>query len=169
MKLLLLFSLLFLSTSIYTLQFTDVDGNQVSMSNYQNKKILLVNIATGSPRVSQLAGLQQLHQTYGDSLVIIAFPSNSFANETRSNAEIKQFCQSNYGVTFKIAAKNPVAGAGIQSIYNWLAQASENGVMDGTVGRDFQKFLISKEGTLIGVFAPSVVPTDPQILNAITN
>ena len=156
-------------TSIYTLQFTDVDGNAVSMSSYQNKEILVVNIATGSPKVSQLAGLQLLHQTYGDSVVIIAFPSNSFANETRTNAEIKQFCQSNYGVTFKMAAKNPVAGAGIQPIYNWLALVSENGIMSGIVERDFQKFLISKDGSLIGVFAPSVVPTDPQIINAITN
>jgi glutathione peroxidase len=156
-------------SSIYSLQFTDLDGVVTNMSSYQGKKILLVNIATGSPRVSQLAGLQQLHETYGDSVVIIAFPSNSFGNETRTNAEIKQFCQGNYGVTFKITAKNPVAGAGIQSIYNWLANVGENGMMDGTVGGNFQKFLINKEGLLIGVFAPSVMPTDPEIINALTN
>lgn len=156
-------------TDFYTLQITDVDGNSVNMSSYQNKKILLVNIGTGSPRVSQLAGLQQLQQTYGDSLVIIAFPSNSFANETRTNAEIKQFCQNNYNVTFKIAAKNPVSGTGIQPIYNWLALVSENGVMNGAVGRDFQKFLIGKDGSLMGVFAPSVDPMDAQLINAITD
>lgn len=169
MKLILLFSCLFFTTSIYTLQFTDVDGNQVSMNSFQGKKILLVNIATGSSRIGQLTGLQQLHQTYGDSVVIIAFPSNSFDNEARTNAEIKQFCQGNYGVTFRIAAKNSVTGAGVQSIYNWLANISENGVMNGTVGRDFQKFLISKQGSLIGVFSPSVAPTDPLIVNALTN
>lgn len=168
MKLLLLITSLALTTSIYTLQFTDVDGNTVSMANYQNKKILLVNIATNSSRVGQLTGLQQLHQTYGDSVAIIAFPSNSFGHESRTNEEIKQFCQNNYGVSFKIAAKNPVTGAGLQPIYNWLAQSGENGVMNGTVGNDFQKFLINKDGMLIGVFAPSVTPTDSQIVNALT-
>lgn len=155
-------------TSIYSLQFTDVDGNQVNMSSYQNKKILLVNIATGSSKVSQLAGLQQLQQTYGGSLVIIAFPSNGFGNEARTNAEIKQFCQTNYGVSFKIAAKNSVTGAGVQSVYNWLAHVSDNGAMDAVVAKDFQKFLIDKDGKLIGAFASSVTPMDSQIVNAIT-
>lgn len=169
MKLIFLLSSLLLTTSIYTLEFTDADGNTVSMNSYQQKKILLVNIATGSSRVSQLAGLQQLHQSYGDSVIIIAFPSNSFGHEARTNAEIKQFCQNNYGVSFKIAAKNPVAGAGLQPIYNWLAQTGENGVMNGTIGNDFQKFLINKDGMLIGVFSPSVQPTDSLIINALIN
>ncbi|HWR33556.1 MAG TPA: hypothetical protein VN451_08525 [Chitinophagaceae bacterium] len=168
MKLITFLTLFLVNTSIYTLQFQDTDGNTIPMSNYQNKKILLVNIATNGTRVSQLAGLQQLHQTYGDSVAIIAFPSNSFGHEPRTNAEIKQFCQNNYGVTFKIAAKNSVAGTGIQSIYNWLAHASENGVMDGIVGGDFQKFLIDKTGSLIGVFAPSVAPMDSLVVNALT-
>jgi glutathione peroxidase len=158
----------FLLSSIYSYQFTDTDGNTVNMSAYQGKKILLVNIATGSSRVSQLAELQQLHQQYGDSLVIIAFPSNSFGNETRSNAEIKQFCQSNYGATFKIAAKNNVTAAGIQPIYNWLANISENGMMNGVVGADFQKFLIDKEGKLVGIFSPSVKPTHSSVIDAVT-
>jgi len=164
----LISSLIFFTTSIYTLQFHDVDGNNITMSAYQNKKILLVNIATGSLRVSQLSGLQQLNQLYGDSLVIIAFPSNSFGHETRTNAEIKQFCQSNYGVTFLIAEKNPVTGTDIQSVYNWLAHSSENGMMDGVVGGDFQKFLVNKDGLLIGVFSPSMNPMDSIIQNAIT-
>lgn len=156
-------------TSIYSLHFNDIDGNQVNLSTYQNKKILIVNIATGSPRVNQLGNLQQLHQLYGDSVVIIGFPSNSFGNESRSDAEIKQFCQSNYGVTFKIASKNPVAGTGIQSIYNWLARAGENGVTDIPMGKDFQKVLIGKDGTIMGFFAPSVDPMDEAIQSALLN
>ncbi len=169
MKLLLLLTSFVVTTSIYTLQFADTDGNVVNMSSYQNKKILLVNIATNGARVNQLAGLQQLHQQYGDSVVIIAFPSNSFGHEPRSNAEIKQFCQNNYSVSFKIAAKNPVTGTGIQSIYYWLAHTSENGVMNGTIGGDFQKYLIDKNGLLVGVFAPSVAPTDSLIVEALTS
>lgn len=168
-----LFALLIINSfffgSIYTYQFTDAEGTVVNMNTFQGKKILLVNIATGSGRISQLAGLQQLHQQYGDSLVIIAFPSNSFGKEQREDAAIKEFCQANYGVSFRIASKKPVTGAQIQPIYNWLNQAGENGVMNGAVIGDFQKFLISAEGQIIGVFAPAVSPLDTQLINAIIN
>ncbi|MCX6319482.1 MAG: glutathione peroxidase [Bacteroidetes bacterium] len=164
----LLMSLAVFVTSIYNLQFTDTDGNTVQMSNYQNKKILLVNIATGSQKVSQLAGLQQLQQTYGDSLTVIVFPSNSFGNESRTNAEIKQFCQTGYGATFKIAAKSVVSGTGINPVFSWLSQKTENGSIDAAVVKDFQKFLIDKDGKLIGVFGASVAPLDNQVVNAIT-
>lgn len=169
MKILLVTVILLFNTSFHNLQFTDIDGNSVSMSQYSGKKILLVNIATGSSRVSQLSGLQQLHQQYGDSLIIIAFPSNSFSHETRSNAEIKQFCQSNYGVTFLIASKNPIAGPEIQPVYQWLTNSSENGIMNEAVKGDFQKFLISGTGELIGVFSPAVSPLGNEIISAIEN
>src|SRR5258708_4549344 len=127
-------SIFFVITSIYALQYTDVNGNVVSMNAFQGKKMLLVNVATNSSRVGQLGSLQQLHQLYGDSVIIIAFPSNSFGHESRTNAEIKQFCVDNYGVTYRIAEKNSVAGNQIQSIYNWLSNLNENGVMNGIVG-----------------------------------
>jgi glutathione peroxidase len=168
MNLLMLIPSLWFFTSIYTLSFTDTDGNTVSMSSFQNKKILLVNIATNSPRVEQLTGLQQLKQQYGDSLVVIAFPSNSFGNETRTDAGIKQFCQQNYGVNFVIASKGSVSGFSVQPVYDWLKHTAQNGVMDVEILRDFQKVLINKDGNIIGVFAPGVSPTDSSIMSAIT-
>lgn len=168
MNLLMFLPSLVLYTSIYTLSFTDTDGSTVNMSSFQNKKILIVNIATNSPRVGQLTGLQQLKQQYGDSLVIIAFPSNSFGNETRSDAEIKQYCQQNYNVNFFIASKNSVFGLYIQPVYNWLKHTEENGVMDVEIMSDFQKILINNDGNIIGVFAPGVSPTDTSIVSAIT-
>jgi glutathione peroxidase len=166
-NLIIAISSLFL-TSIYTLSFTDTDGNTVNMSAFQGKKILLVNMASGSPRASQLSGLQQLHRQYGDSLVVIVFPSNSFGKESRSDAEIKQFCQANYGAGFRIAAKASVSGTGIQSIYRWLANQNENGVMNGAVVGDFQKFLINKNGLLVGAFTPSFDPSNNELIQAIT-
>lgn len=168
MNLLMFLPSLVLYTSIYTLSFTDTDGSTVNMNSFQNKKILLVNIATNSPRVGQLTGLQQLKQQYGDSLVIIAFPSNSFGNETRSDAEIKQYCQQNYNVNFFIASKNSVSGPYVQPVYNWLKHTEENGVMDVEIMSDFQKILINNDGNIIGVFAPGVSPTDTSIVSAIT-
>lgn len=167
MNQLLLGIVAFWVTSFYSLQFTDNNSATVSMNNYQHKKILLVNIATNSPRVGQLAELQQLQEQYADSLIVLAFPSNSFNNESRSDSAIKQFCASTYGITFTIAKKNPVSGTGVQSIFNWFTKQSENGIMDAPVRGDFQKFLIDKEGTLIGVFAPSVSPMDSIIQTAI--
>lgn len=169
MKIASLLTVLLLTTSIYTLQFQNVDGGTVSISQYEGKKILIVNIATGSQRVSQLAGLQQLHEQYGDSVVVIGFPTNSFGDESRTDEEIKQFCQNNYGVSFLLAKKNPVTGAQIQPVFNWLGSSSENGMMNAPALTNFQKFLVNESGLLIGVFAPSVEPTDPQIINALTN
>jgi glutathione peroxidase len=166
--LLLLIYWLLPPSSIYDQQFTDIDGNTVSMNQFQGKRILLVNIATGSERVNQLNALQQLHQQHGDSIVVIGFASNSFGNEARSNAEIKQYCQSNYNVSFYLAQKNSVTGESIQSIYNWLTHLSENGMMNQPVNGDFQKFLIDGSGKLIGVFAPSVDPSGASFIEQVT-
>ncbi len=163
-----LFKWLIPLTSIYSLQFQDINGNTVSMNQFQNKRILLVNIATNSGRVSQLSELQQLHQAHGDSLVIIGFPSNDFGNEPGSNEEIKTFCQATYNVSFLLASKNSVSGTGIQTIYQWLTTFSQNGMIENPVGGDFQKFLVDKEGKLIGVFAPSVQPSSTQLTDALT-
>ena len=156
-------------TSIYTHSITDVNGTSIPLSNFQGKKILLVNIATGSERVNQLAGLQQLHQQYHDSLVIIAFPSNSFGHEALSNAEIKTFCLSNYTTGFIIAQKNAVTGSSLQSVYSWLGNANDNGASAITVVNDFQKILLDKYGDIIAIYAPTVSPTDAALQTAITS
>ncbi|RYE20160.1 MAG: glutathione peroxidase [Sphingobacteriales bacterium] len=153
--------------SIYELQFTDAGGNTVDMNSFREKKILLVNIASGSNRINQLSGLQQLQEQYADSLVVIAFPSNSFGHEARNNTEILQLCQS-YGVTFPVAQVNPVAGAGIQPIYQWLSDSTQNGEMNGVISGDFHKILINSQGEIIAVFAPALEPMDMLIRNAIT-
>ncbi len=168
MKLLLSGLGLFFVTSFYTLQFQDSNGTTQSMGQYQGKKVLLVNIATGSARAGQLAQLQQLQQLYADSLVVIAFPSNSFGHEPLSDSAIGQYCQ-DHGYTFKLAAKQPVTGQGMQSIYHWLATQSENGMMAQPVLADYQKFLINGSGMLVGVFSAATEPMGTQIRAAIGN
>jgi len=158
---------LFVETSIYTLSFSDIDGTSISMSSYRGKKLLLVNIATASRNADQLAELEQLQQQFKDRLVVIAFPSNSFAHESKSNAEIKKFCKTNYNATFKIAGKSSVAGSTSHPIFSWLTSKTKNGVMDGLVSGDFQKYLIDEQGNAVGVFSPSVRPLDSLITDAI--
>ena len=169
MNLILILLSIISQISIYTHSVTDVNGVQKSLSSFSGKKIMLVNIATGSNRVNQLAGLQQLHNLYHDSLIIIAFPSNSFGKESRSNGQIKQFCQNNYNAAFIIAQKKSVTSNDIQPIYSWLGNANQNGFSSINIISDFEKILIDKYGDIIAVFGPTVQPTDASIINAITN
>jgi glutathione peroxidase len=165
----ILITALLFNSSIYSFTISDTQGVPVPLSNFQHKALLIVNIATNdTTRTVQLAGLQQLQQQFADSLVVIGFPSNSFGHEPRSNAEIKQFCQSTYGVSFLLAAQGPVKGANVQPVYHWLGRLSENSVMDNEVKGDFQKYLIDKDGNLVGVFSGKVLPMDNQLVSAIT-
>ena len=158
----------FFVVSFYSLQFQAADNTIIPMNGFQGKKVLLVNIATGSNHAGQIAGLQQLQQQYADSLVVVAFPSNSFGAESRNNTEILQFCQSIYHTTFRIASKSAVAGPNMHPVYQWLSQQTENGTIDLSVGGDFQKVLISSAGEIIGVFSPKIDPMHLTITNAIT-
>lgn len=163
------FAILFsLNSSIYSYTISDVDGNEISLDSFQHKKILFVNIATGSTYASQLGQLQQLQQQYADSLIVIGFPSNSFGNESRSDAQVKSFCQSQYGVSFLLTAKGAVNGSSIQPVYQWLTLKSENGQLNTSVQGDFQKYVVDRNGELIGVFKGMVSPLDNQITSLIT-
>lgn len=168
MKLLIVSLVLLFETGIYTHSVQGISGSEIDFSNFTGKKILIVNIATNSSRIAQLGQLQQLQQQYGDSLVIVAFPSNSFGNESRSNSEIQQFCQSQYSVSFLLATKGSVKGEDIQAFYHWLTHREENGVFNNEIKGDFQKYLFDRNGNALGVFAGSLSPLSPQIVNAIT-
>lgn len=161
----------FFNSSIYTKQFTTLSGTQVTMAQYQGKKILVVNIASESEYAPvQLPELEQLYQQYKDSLTIIGFPSNDFNKEPRTDAELKLLLQNTYHTSFPIAALTGVkdSTANTHTIYQWLQRKSENGSIDIKVKRDFQKYLIDKDGTIAGVFSASTNPLDSTIINAIT-
>ena len=151
-----------------TLSYSNTDRNTINMNSYAGKKIMLVNIATSSEKIGQLAQLKQLQQQFADSLVIILFPSNSFGKESRTDLQIKQFCQNSYNFTFKIAAKSNVTGTSANNVYKWLAQKNQNGDIDAVVGKDFQKFVISKTGDIIGEFSSKISPMDASIITLIS-
>jgi glutathione peroxidase len=159
----------FFLVNFYSLSFTGTSGNTINMSNYPNKKIMIVNIATGSNKINQLVGLKQLQQQYADSLQIIVFPSNSFGKETRTDAEIKQYVQAMAGNNIIIAAKSDVINSNANSVFKWLASKNKNGDMDAVAGGDFEKFIVGKDGTIYGVFSSKVSPTDPSIISTITS
>lgn len=161
------FSSVIFTTGITDYSFTDIDGNEVHMSSFAGKKILIVNTASAGNAASQYAGLDSLYGLYQDSMVIIAFPSNSFGNEPLDNAGIKSFIQNNYDGHFIVAAKTSVAGEDQHPLFQWLTKDSLNHTLSTTIDRDFYKFLLDENGKLMGVYAGEAVPTDSTMIKAV--
>lgn len=155
--------------SFYTLSFKSNTGNTIPFSNYQGKKVLLVNIATQSPNANQIAELESLYQQYSDSLIIVAFPSNDFGNESGTNESIATSLEANYHIHFILAEKTNVSGTGKSELYQWLSDQSLNGMLNSEVKKDFYKYLINSEGRLIGIFSDEVSPLSNTLQSAIIN
>lgn len=153
---------------IYNYQFDTYNSGVINFSNFQGKKMLLVNIASQNSRISQLAELKQLQQQFGDSLIIIAFPSNSFSNEPLADSAINALCSS-YQVNFPIAMKSDVRGSTVNSLYAWLADEAKNGSISIPCKSDFQKYIIDKNGNIKAVFAGSVSPLSSEVISAISS
>lgn len=154
--------------SIYGISFQTVSGEKIEMSAYSGKKILIVNVALESSRASQLQSLQRLQERFADSLVILAFPSNSFGRDGASSSVSYLNKAAEWNLTYPIAMKAPVTGPALQPLYQWLTTESMNGVNGYPVQGDFQKFLIDERGELVGVFASPLDPEDPVLIDAIT-
>jgi glutathione peroxidase len=171
-----LLSILFISmcspfaTSIYSKKFTTLNGAEIAVNQYQGKKILFVNIASNSPlATAQLPQLQQLYQKYKDSLEIVAFPSNDFGNETKSNEQLKLLLKYSYKIKFQVSQMVSVKDSSVNThpIYKWLQNKAENGQANISFKDDFQKILIDKTGIIIGIFSASTKPTDKVLTDAV--
>jgi glutathione peroxidase len=154
-------------TSIYTLQVNKLGGGTINLSDYQNKKILLVNIASSSEYASQLTELETFYQQHKDSIVVIGFPSNSFGHEPNNDTQLQSLLEDTYHVHFPIATISSVTGTNANAVYLWLQSKVANGILNGKIKDDFQKFLISKNGSITGLFAPIVNVTASEFLDAI--
>lgn len=150
--------------TIYDFKVPSLNGGTIDFANFKGKKILIVNTASRCGFTPQYEDLQALYEKYKDKLVIVGFPANNFlSQEPGSNETIEAFCKKNYGVTFPMAAKISVKGKDIASVYKWLCNKSENGVMDAKVSWNFNKFLLDEKGKLIGHFKSKVKPMSEEI------
>lgn len=150
--------------SIHRFKVESLDGGTIDFAAFKGKMILIVNTASQCGYTPQYAELQQLYEKYKDKLVVVGFPANNFGGqEPGTNAEIKNFCQKNYGVTFPMAAKVSVKGDDIAPIFKWLTNKSENGVMDATIRWNFNKFLLNEKGELVAYFPSSTKPLSSDI------
>ncbi len=158
------------STNLYRFKLAKVDTDSVDFNLYRGKIILIVNIASKSPKSMQLDELNQLSKWYKDSgLIIIGIASNSFNNEPGSNKEIEKITTTQYKVNFPIVTKSEIRGALAVPLYQWLTRKTENGVFDSEVKADFQKYLINTKGELVGVFVDKINPLNVILLNALRN
>jgi glutathione peroxidase len=125
-----------------------------------------VNTASKCGYTGQYEALQKVYTQYKDKLVIIGFPCNQFGGqEPGTNDAIVEFCQKNYGVTFPLGDKLDVKGENAAPIYKWLTQKSQNGVLDATIGWNFNKFLLDEQGKMIAYFPSNVKPDSESILS----
>ena len=150
--------------SIYDLSFVSLTGETIKMSTFKGKKILIVNVASRCGFTPQYGELEKLQQKYKDKLQIIGFPCNQFGmQEPGNSSEIKEFCSSNYGVTFPIAEKVKVKGNNKSPIYEWLTNKKLNGWNTKTPSWNFCKYVVSEEGDLMVFFSSKVLPNEEEL------
>ena len=155
--------------SIYDFTVADSSGNPVSLQDYRDKVLLIVNTASKCGFTPQYAQLQQLHDQYSErGLVVLALPCNQFgAQEPGSNAEVQEFCQLNYGVSFPVMGKLNVNGSDQHALYGFL-KAQAGGVFNSNIKWNFTKFLVDCQGAVVKRYAPirkpNVIATDIEKL-----
>jgi glutathione peroxidase len=156
-------------TSVYDISFELNNNKIISLADFKNKKILIVNTASDCGYTKQYEGLEELYQQHKDKLVVIGFPSNDFGEQEKgSDNEIVQFCKINYGVTFPIAKKTTVKKSEHQNnIFSWLSDERNNGWLSKPPSWNFCKYLINEEGVLTHYFESAISPLGKEISNAI--
>ena len=146
--------------SIYDIEVTTIAGQPQSMSAYRGKNLLIVNVASKCGFTPQYAGLQALYDQYkGGDFTILGFPCDQFGHQEPGNeAEIQQFCSSNYNVTFPMFAKVSVNGSGTHPLYKYLKGEKPGVLGTEAIKWNFTKFLVGAEGTVLKRYAPTDTP-----------
>ena len=150
--------------SFYELEAISLDGKKISFDQYKNKKILIVNVASKCGYTYQYEGLQKLQDIHQDKVIVLGFPANDFFNqESGSNEEIEEFCETNYGITFPMFEKTTTKGKKQSPIYQWLTNKDFNGWNAQRPTWNFCKYLVNEQGKLVGFFDSKVKPLSEEI------
>ena len=138
--------------SIYDYKVKDIDGNEVAMSEFKDKVLMIVNVASKCGFTPQYEGLQKLYDAYKDQgLVVLGFPCNQFgAQEQGGEAEIKDFCETNFSISFPMFAKIDVNGDNAEPLFLFLQNAKKGFMNTGPIKWNFSKFIVDKEGNVVG-------------------
>ena len=154
-------------STVHDFEMTAIDNGAMPLSTFKGDVLLLVNVASKCGLTPQYAGLQQLHEQFSArGFKVIGLPCNQFGGqEPGSEAEIAEFCQANYSVSFPMTAKIDVNGEGRDGLYDYLAGNSAN--FPGDITWNFEKFLIGKSGEVLQRFGPKTAPDDEGLVGAI--
>jgi glutathione peroxidase len=177
----MLLATIFTGGSIYDFKVPGLEGSEIDFSQFKGKKILIVNTASKCGNTPQYKDLETLYEKYKDKLVIVGCPANNFGEqEPGSNADIKEFCTKNYGVSFPMAEKMSVRGDDTSPLFKWLIDQSKEMAksVPATTSKDivwkkflqdpviwnFTKFLLDEKGNLVAVFHNKVNPMSDEVL-----
>lgn len=146
----------------------DIQGQEVSLSDYRGRALLIVNVASECGYTKQYAPLQELYERYHErGFEVLGFPCNDFgAQEPADEAAIAQFCESRFGVTFPLFAKVQITSEPKSPLYEALQHDTPEGI-SGPVRWNFTKFLVSPSGHVVARFEPNVSPLDAPLIEAL--
>jgi glutathione peroxidase len=155
--------------AIYDVKVNKLDGSAGSLGDYQGKVLLIVNVASKCGLTPQYEGLEKLHETLGPrGFEVLGFPCNQFLEQEPGTAEeIQEFCSLTYGVDFPLFEKIEVNGDNTHPLYQQLKDTPDSEGYTGDIRWNFEKFLVSPQGEVVGRFNPTVEPQDPALTSAI--
>ncbi|MFI5188640.1 MAG: glutathione peroxidase [Chitinophagales bacterium] len=155
--------------SFYGLSVKLNNGKELSFDELKGKKVLLVNTASNCGFTAQYDDLEKLYEQDKDKLTIIGFPANDFREQEKgSDADIAQFCKSNFGITFPLATKaSVIKGTDQQLVFQWLTDKTKNGWNNKQPSWNFSKYLINEQGVLTNYFDPAISPLSNEVQKAI--
>ena len=140
--------------TIYDFKVKDIDDNDVSLSSFKGKVLLICNVASTCGFTPQYKGLQRLYDKYNQQgLEVLGFPCNQFGKqEKEENADIKEFCESQFSVSFPMFAKVDVNGANAEPLFKYLSTNKKGFMGTEAIKWNFSKFLVDREGNIVGRF-----------------
>lgn len=149
-----------MTTSIYDFSANNIQGKQVSLADYKDKVVLIVNTASECGFTSQYKDLETLYQKYqAQGLVILGFPCNQFGAQEKGDSQaISQFCELNFGVTFPLFEKIDVNGSNTHPLYAYLKHSAKGLLGSEKIKWNFTKFLVDRQGNPVKRYAPTTKP-----------
>jgi glutathione peroxidase len=155
--------------SVYDFKLDDIDGKPVSLAQFKGQVLFVVNVASRCGYTYQYEGLEALYRRHRDrGLVILGFPANDFfGQEPGTNEQIKDFCSTKYGVTFPMFSRISVKGRAMHPLYTYLTSRETNPAFSGAITWNFNKFLIGRDGRIVGRFRTQDEPGSETVAKAI--
>ncbi|MBI1339699.1 glutathione peroxidase [bacterium] len=153
-------------TTAHAFSFKSIDGSSLSMKDFADKAVLVVNVASKCGLTPQYSGLERLYTRYRDQgLVVLGVPCNQFlGQEPGTEEQIQTFCSTTYGVDFPLTAKNDVKGKSAHPFFTWAVETLGK---DAKPGWNFHKILVGKQGEPLATFGSRMDPEDSKIVRAI--